>query len=140
MRAALKAGTAYFAIVYAVGFLLGTVRVLLLSPLVGETAAVLVETPVMLLISWIATRWSAETFSVPAKLLPRGVMGVLAFALLIFGELAVSLLLFGRSLEDTLETYRSVPGMVGLSAQMIFALLPLTQALLLRRSASARAD
>ena len=89
MTAALKAGTAYFAIVYAVGFLLGTVRVLLLSPLVGETAAVLLETPVMLLISWIAARWSAETFSVPAKLLPRGVMGVLAFALLIFAHFSM---------------------------------------------------
>jgi hypothetical protein len=140
MKTALKAGTVYFAIVYAIGFLLGAVRVLLLSPLVGETPAVLLEAPIMLLISWIAARWSSRKFSVPAKLPPRAVMGALALALLIFGELAVSILVFARSLEETLTTYRSVPGVMGLLAQVIFALLPLTQALLLRRSASARAD
>jgi len=140
MTGALKAGTAYFAVVYAIGFLLGTVRVLLLAPLVGETMAVLFEAPLMLLISWIAARWSSETFAVPAKLSPRVVMGVFAFALLILGELGVSSLVFGRSLEATFAAYGSLPGVLGLAAQMIFALLPLAQALLLRRSASARAN
>ena len=131
MTAALKAGATYFAIVYAVGFLLGTVRVLLLLPLVGETAAVLFEAPLMLVVSWIAARWSARRFSVPAKLLPRIVMGTAALALLMLGELTVSTLIFGRSLEATLAAYRSLPGILGLSAQVIFALLPLAQAFLL---------
>lgn len=140
MKAVLKAATIYFAVVYGIGFLLGAVRVLLLLPLVGEIAAVLFETPVMLLVSWIAAQWSSRIFSVPAKLPPRAVMGVVAFALLILGELAVSSLVFGRSWGDTLATYRSLPGILGLSAQVVFALMPLAQALLLcrRRSSSRR--
>jgi len=59
------------------------------------------------------------------------IMGAAAFALLILGELAVSTFVSGRSLEDTLATYRSLPGILGFSAQVIFALLPLGQAFLL---------
>jgi hypothetical protein len=134
MTAALKAGVAYFAVVYAIGFLLGTVRVLLLAPLVGETMAVLFEAPIMLLISWIAARWSSGTFSVPAKLTPRLVMGGFAFVLLILGELAVSTLVFDRSWEGTAAAYRSPAGLLGLLAQLIFALLPAVQAILHRDS------
>ena len=71
MTAALKAGVTYFALVYAIGFLLGTVRVLLLMPLVGETAAVLLEAPLMLAVSWIGARWSSRRFTVPATVLPH---------------------------------------------------------------------
>jgi hypothetical protein len=130
--AALKAGTAYFAVVYAIGFLLGTARVLLLATLVGETAAVLFETPLMLLVSWTSAWWSASAFSVPAKLSSRIVMGGFAFGLLILGELAVSTLIFDRSLAGTLSVYRSPAGLLGLLAQSIFALLPVAQAILYR--------
>jgi hypothetical protein len=140
MSAALKAGTVYFAIVYAIGFVLGTGRVLLLLPRVGETVAVLVEAPFMLLVSWISARWISKTFSVPATPTPRVAMGATAFALLILGELAVSILVFGHSLDATVATYRSLPGIVGFSAQVIFALMPLMQAVFLRRSAFERAD
>lgn len=130
MTVALKAGTAYFAVVYAIGFLLGTVRVLLLAPLAGETAAVLFEAPLMLLVSWMAARWSSRTFSVPAKLPPRIVMGGFALVLLILGELAVSTFVFERSLEGTVAAYRAPAGFLGLLAQLIFALLPIAQAIL----------
>ena len=140
MTAVLKAGTIYFAIVYAIGFLLGTVRVLVLSPRVGETTAVLFEAPVMLFISWIAARWSSSRYSVAAKLQPRLAMGAIAFALLILGELAVSSLVFGRSLPATVATYASLPGVVGLSAQVIFALLPAAHAVLQRGRKSTSPD
>jgi uncharacterized membrane protein len=140
MPAALKAGSVYFAVVYAIGFILGTARVLLLLPYVGETAAVLFETPLMLFISWIAARRSSQAFSVPATAPSRVVMGVTAFALLILGELGVSILVFGRSWNATAATYRSLPGIVGLSAQVIFALIPLMQAVLLRHSEFEDAD
>jgi hypothetical protein len=127
MSVGLKAGALYFAVVYVVGFLLGTVRVLLLLSRVGETVAVLLEAPLMLLISWIAVRWITESFSVPATVPPRVAMGATAFALLILGELVVSILVFGRSLDATVAAYRSLPGIVGLSTQLIFALIPLIQ-------------
>jgi hypothetical protein len=60
-------------------------------------------------------------------------MGGVAFALLMLGELAVSSLVFGRTLGTTLAGYGSPAGIVGLSAQVIFALLPVARAMLSRR-------
>ena len=136
MRAALKAGMSYFAAVFAVGFVLGTVRVLLLLPVLGEMAAVLLEIPLILYVSWIAAGWSIRRFAVPAELLARAAMGIVAFALLMFAEPLVSSLIFERSLEDTVTNYQSLPGVLGLSAQVIFALLPVVQARLLGRGTS----
>ena len=52
LASSIKAGVAYAVTVFAIGFLLGTARVLLLAPRVGSTVAVLVETPVILAASW----------------------------------------------------------------------------------------
>src|SRR5262245_57180325 len=102
--AAIIAGATYFAIVYLAGFVLGTGRVLLLAPRIGDLAAVLVETPVILAASWIASRWRVERFTVPAEPAPRLAMGSLACVLLITGELIVSIFAFGRSWDGTLAT------------------------------------
>jgi hypothetical protein len=128
MTTALKAGATYAVIVYFVGFVLGTVRVLLLVPDIGETQAVLLETPVILSASWIASQWSVKRFAVPAAAGSRLAMGGVAFALLMIGELAVSILVFGRSWGNALTVYPSPSGVIGLAAQSVFALLPLAQA------------
>ncbi len=52
MRAVL-AGVLYFGLVFALGFILGTLRVLVLEPRLGSTGAVLLELPVMLAASWL---------------------------------------------------------------------------------------
>ena len=137
MTTALKAGATYFALVYLVGFVLGTLRVLLLAPRIGEIAAVLLETPVMLAASWISSRWCTRRFGVPSEVRPRLAMGGAALALLILGEVGVSILAFGRSWQDTIAAILSPPGLIGLCAQVIFALLPLLQALLKRKRGQA---
>jgi hypothetical protein len=123
-RRAAIAGGAYFAAVFLIGFALGTVRVLAVAPQIGETAAVLVEAPVMLAASWAVCGWLVRRFAVPRGG-PRALMGALAFALLMGAELGVSVLLFGRSLEEHLANYRTLPGAIGLAAQLAFALIPL---------------
>ncbi|MEL7429628.1 MAG: hypothetical protein AAFN43_06475 [Pseudomonadota bacterium] len=45
------AGAAYFAIVFAAGFILGAARTFLLAPVAGEMLAVLVELPFILAVS-----------------------------------------------------------------------------------------
>jgi len=130
MTTALKAGATYSAIIYVVGFVLGTVRVLLMVPRIGEVAAVLLETPVMLAASWIVSRWCTRRFVIPPEVSPRLAMGGAAFALLILGEVGVSMFTFGRSWEGTVAAYLSLPGFIGLSVQVIFALLPVLQAVL----------
>jgi len=137
MTTALKAGATYFAIVYLVGFVLGTVRVLLLAPRIGEVAAVLLETPIMLAASWIVSGWCTARFGVPPEVRPRLAMGGAAFALLILGEAGVSMLAFGRSWEGIVAAILSPSGLIGPSAQAIFALLPLFQALLQRKRGQA---
>lgn len=48
MFRATKAGALYAIIVFLIGFILGTIRVLLLVPHMGETTAVISELPIML--------------------------------------------------------------------------------------------
>ena len=59
------AGLAYFGIVFATGFALGTLRVLAVTPRLGENAAVLLELPIILTLSWVACRWLISRFDVP---------------------------------------------------------------------------
>jgi hypothetical protein len=124
---ALKAGLVYFALVFAAGFALGTIRVLLLVPAVGETVAVLTELPVMLTISWIGCGFVVARFRVPAVLSDRIVMGVFAFALLMIAEIGVAWLLGRRSVSAYLAHYATFSGAVGLAGQLAFAAFPLLQ-------------
>jgi hypothetical protein len=55
-----SAVVAYFGIVYALGFALGTVRVLAVAPRIGELPAVLLEAPIMLAASWVTCRWALK--------------------------------------------------------------------------------
>jgi hypothetical protein len=131
----LKAGLAYFAIVFAVGFLLGTFRVVALTPVVGERAAVILELPIMRAISRFSSLWLIARFDVVCRLMPRLVMGGLAFGLLMVGEVGVSTFLLGRSLAEHLASYRNVSTILGLFGQLAFALFPAIQ-ILFRRNRS----
>lgn len=127
MARAVKAGIAYFAIVFAAGFLLGTLRVLVLAPRLGEQSAVLAEMPVILAISWVACGWIVRRFGVPAILAARLTMGGVAFALLMGAEIGASVLAFGRTLAEHFAAYRTAPSRLGLAGQAAFALFPAIQ-------------
>lgn len=135
LSAAFRAGVVYFAIVFAVGFILGTIRVLVAVPRLGETAAVLIELPAMLALSWVACAWLVRRFAVPARVLARLAMGVSAFLLLMVGEAGVSLFAFGRTLAQHVQAFQATSALLGLAAQLVFAALPLVQ---LRRRAGYR--
>jgi hypothetical protein len=124
MSTAIRAGFAYFACVFALGFVLGTIRVLWLVPVLGEVAAVLAELPAMLAASWLAARWLVQRFAVPAGA-PRLAMGALAFALLMAAEAGLGVLAFGESLGSWAAGLVAVPGVFGLAGQLGFALMPL---------------
>ena len=49
---AIEAGALYAIIVFVIGFILGTIRVLLLAPRLGETMAVSLEVAFILTASW----------------------------------------------------------------------------------------
>ncbi len=128
MGAAARAGLAYFAAVFAAGFVLGTLRVMVVVPALGEVAAVLLELPVMLALSWVACRWLIARFRVAARPAERLAMGGVAFAVLMLAEAGLAILGFGQSLAGYLSALTGLPGAIGLAGQVAFAAMPLVQA------------
>ena len=114
---------AYVATVFAAAFALGVLRVLVVAPRLGELAAVALEVPVVLGLSWLVAgrvlrRWPLAG---PG---PRLAMGALAFACLMALELILATRLFGRPLDAVFSDMATLPGLVGLAGQIGFALVP----------------
>jgi hypothetical protein len=122
-------GIFYFALVFALGFLLGMVRTLFVQdgPGLGRLPAVLIELPIMLMASWFLCRYVIRRLAVASTVAARAGMGSISFALLLLAELALSLLLFGRTPSEHLALYADASYALGLAAQMGFALMPLLQ-------------
>lgn len=127
-----KAGVAYAVTVFAIGFLLGTARVVLLAPRVGSTIAVLVEAPIILTASWYLSRIWMMRLAVGAEIRPRILVGAVAFVTLMILEVALSISLFHRSIGEYLADLRSPAGAIGLAAQICFATFPLLNAVVRR--------
>jgi hypothetical protein len=123
---ATKAGAFYAIIVFVIGFILGTIRVLLLAPRLGETIAVIVEAPVILAASWFVCRWCVDRLDVRRTVSARSLMSLVAFLVLISVEVGMGAM-FGRSLGDQLAAFKLSPGAIGLGTQVIFAMFPVIQ-------------
>ena len=119
-----RAGLLYFAIALAAGMTLGPLRILFLVPRLGERAAELLELPLMVGICWVAARWSARRFGVPATTGPRLAMGGLAAALLLAFEFTLVLRLRGFTLGDYLAQRDPVSGLAYYASVALMALLP----------------
>jgi hypothetical protein len=126
---ALVAGAVYFALVFALGFVLGTMRALLVPDAAGSgrLLAVLIELPVMLSASWLLCRAVVRRFAVAPTAGTRLAMGGVAFALLMGAELLIGTLLAGRSPAAHLALYREPSYSIGLLAQIAFGWMPLLQ-------------
>jgi hypothetical protein len=131
---ALKAGAAYFGLVFAAGFALGFIRVLWVVPRVGVMWAELMETPLMLVATVLAASWTVRRFRMPATALPRLGMGLVALALLVFAELAVVLWVRGLPIAEYVATRDPVSGSVYVALLVVFAIMPLLVARLPRHA------
>lgn len=118
----IKAALAYWGAIFALGFILGTIRTLWLAPSVGETIAVLIELPVMLAASWFAAKGLVRRFGIASTGQALG-MGALAFVLLMASE-AVLVVTIGEGLATWLGGWATVPGGLGLAGQVAFGLMP----------------
>lgn len=127
MTKALQAGCTYFAGAFAVGFLLGVLRTLVLVPLVGETLAVLIELPIILGVSWLICGRILRR--APLSSGEAVVMGAAAFVLLMIAELSMSILLANRTISTHLALYSDSAHLLGLAGQIAFALFPVLQAM-----------
>ena len=95
-------------------------------PRLGETTAVIIEAPIMLAASWFVCRWCVDRLDVVATVPSRLLMGLVAFLVLMSAEVGLSAVL-GRSIADQLASYGSPAGVIGLAAQVIFAIFPIIQ-------------
>jgi hypothetical protein len=122
------AGAMYFGIVFAAGFVFGTARALLTADAPEmRLAAVAVELPLILAVSWFACRHAIRLFAVPAFVSVRAAVGAIAFAMLMVAEAAISIGLAGRSLSEHLALYAEASHLLGLVGQVVFAVLPVLQ-------------
>lgn len=113
----------YWAVVFALGFILGTLRTLWLVPQLGEFSAVACELPIMLGASWLWARRLIAKFRIsPGWRALR--MGVAAFAMLVLGEMVLGIFAFGLTPAQWLEALAKPPGALGLLGQVVFATLP----------------
>ena len=123
----LKAGIAYFAIVFAIGIVLGTARTLLMAsfPDVGRFRAVLLEGPLILTASWLVCRILVRALAVAGDLRERAIMGASAFGLLMVAEAAMGMSLAGESFAAHFALYAEPAYALGLAGQAGFGLMPL---------------
>ncbi len=121
----LKAAFFYFATVFAVGFVLGPLREMVVKPLTGELVALLIEAPLILLAMVYfaprAMRWAALGQGLPRRV----AMGLMAFAFVVLAEAVAAHVLRGWSLSQWVGHFATREGWVGLALYVVFAVLPL---------------
>ena len=119
------AALVYFALTFAAGFVLGTLRVLVVAPYLGEFAAVALELPLMLGFAWAAFAVIAVHLELQHTF-PAGMrIGALAFVLLMLVEPALAIVAFGRTPTAVAAAMTTAQGLLGLAGQVLFALIPL---------------
>jgi hypothetical protein len=120
----LKGALLYFAIVFSAGFVLGTLRVLIVVPRLGTRAAELIELPVMLAVTIISARWIVQRPWVGS---PAGrlAMGSAALALLLAAEFSLVLWLRGLTIREYIAAQDPVSGTAYYLALALFGVMPL---------------
>ena len=116
-------GAIYFGLVFGVGFLLGTVRVMWLVPEVGERVAELFEAPLMLVAIVLSARYVTRRFP-SSRDSDYLVSGVFAFVLLVAVEFSVVLGLRGLTITEYVAGRDPIAGVVYVSMLIVFAVMP----------------
>jgi hypothetical protein len=125
MMETLKAGVVYFALVFAAGFVLGTVRTLWVVPRLGVRPAELAEAPVMFGISILAARWVVRHVQVSPLRSRRLAMGCIAFGLMLVAEFTLGLWIRGLTIREYFATRDPISGTAYFMTLGAFAVIPI---------------
>ncbi len=117
----IRLAATYFVFIFAIGFALGVLRVLLLVPSLGARNAELLEIPIMLVAIYFVARWVATKATSQRQ--AYGV-GVLALAMLLTAEVALAAILFGKSPAEALFHKDPLSGTAYYMSLAVFALMP----------------
>lgn len=121
----LKAGGLYFGLVFAAGFVLGTIRTLWITPNLGERTAELIESPLMLAVTVFAARFVVGFRSWLPGTSARLGAGLVGLGLLIAAETGVVLGLRRITMPEYVAGRDPVAGIVYVVLLAIFAVMPL---------------
>ena len=120
-----RAAARYSALVFGIGFALGTVRVLLVVPRLGERTVELIEAPLMVFVSWLVARWLTRRYTGIRRPVSSFAVGALALAFLLMLEVAVGTIFFGLSPGSALIKPDPVRAASYYTALALFAVMPL---------------
>ena len=123
MSRILKASLTYAAIVFCVGFALGSIRVFLVVPRIGVRWAELLEAPLMLFVSFLIARVITHRFG-PFGRAQCVLIGILALAFMLLAEVSF-VLVQGFSIPEYIASRDPVSGTAYLLSLAIFAAMPL---------------
>ena len=120
-----RAAALYLAMVFGAGFVLGTVRVLVIVPRIGERAAELLELPLMVTIVALAARFITRRFASAI----RGArawrqVGLIALGCMLAADIGVGVALRGMTLWDALFARDPLSGTAYYLALGFLALAP----------------
>ena len=121
----IKAGFAYFGLVFGLGFLLGSVRVSLIVPRLGTRKAELLEAPLMLIGILLATQFVLQQFVLPNTNSAFLIVGIIALGLMLFAEFLLIVWLQKQTIAQYIKSRDLVSGSVYVLLLLIFALMPL---------------
>ena len=125
MKETLKAGVLYFVLVFAVGFVLGTIRTLWVVPRLGVRTAELMEAPIMFGVSILAARWVVRHVGIPPLRSRRLALGCIALGLMLLVEFTLVLWIRGLTIRGYFETRDPVSGTVYFVTLGAFAVIPI---------------
>ena len=125
---AILAGSMASALVMVAGTILGTARVLLVAPRLGDTAATILELSVIRGAGWFTCGVSAGGYDVGNDPRLRLMIGGAALAVLVALEALLAFVVAGTSPASFLGGYRETAARIGLAAQVLYATFPVLQA------------
>jgi len=115
-------GLVYFLIIFAFAFAMGVGRALVVAPRLGETAAVLLEIPILVIASsFVARRITSDRFFTLGQLLS---IAAIAFTLTMVSEALLADVIRGQSIPQWASALATPLGLVGLGGQLISAMMP----------------
>jgi hypothetical protein len=128
MRRSVQAGIAFYVLLFGLGFLLGTLRQILVQHGLSRDLLVLIEIPLLLAYAWWVTGWAVQRFAVPTDQATRLMMGGVMLTLLRLSEAVIGSALTGAGFFAQLVPIGSLMGFVEFAAQVICALYPILHA------------
>jgi hypothetical protein len=124
VRSVVGAARVYFVLVFGAGFILGSVRVPLLVPRIGERAAELAEMPLMLAVMVFSAGYLVRSHEDIRSGGAWLVVGVAALTLLVLAELLLAVALAGRGVGEYIASRDPVSGSVYLAMLALYAVMP----------------